>query len=164
LLLATAESSLCADAPSDWTRVQRLPPASRLVVDLRSGPPLAGRLLSADDARLEIDVAGRARAIARSDVVRIVRLNQRVGRRTMIALGTAAGVAVGIAVGAIYDAQHPGGDDPGAGKLAFGILGFFGGFAAGAVAGAHGARDEIIYEAPPSGVLDVVFALRKERA
>lgn len=148
----------------DWAPVQSLKQGSTVRVFMRNGERLEGYLQATSNDSLKLDVTEPGsgivltfgRTLARVDVVRLYKAHLTVDRPRRLSgkellIGTAVGVAVGVGVGAIYDANHPYGDDPGAGKLTFGILGALLGPAVAAVSRGVanlGHRPVLIYEAP----------------
>jgi hypothetical protein len=108
-----------------------------------------GDMRLATDDKLFMEVEGQSGVpqdvdFSRGDVVEVrTRGSRRSGRNSL--LGVAIGLGAGIAIGAGVDAAHKGGDDPGIGKLLFGLLGTTTGLAVGS---AIPGPDEVVYSAP----------------
>jgi hypothetical protein len=133
----------------DWTNVKKLKAGSRVVVETKTGRVIRGEVRVVTDNTLFLEAAlpgGNVQDVAldKSDVMEVSSRGGR-GRGINSLLGAAIGLGVGVAVGAGYDASHKGGDDPGIGKLGFGLLGTTTGFAVGS---AIHAKDKTIYVAP----------------
>jgi hypothetical protein len=139
----------------DWTTVLKLKPKTGIVVGLVSGEAIVGRFVSADDATLHVEAKVHGlegvytpRDAPRESVRRVTQLGKRASKRTAALLGAVAGLGGGLIAGGVYDANHRAGDDPGAGKLVFGLLGVLIGTAVGSIAFRHLSKDQVVYDAP----------------
>jgi hypothetical protein len=142
-------TTLAGTKPDDWANVKRLKAGSRVVVQTKTGRVIKGdvRLVTDETMFLEITLPDgnfQDMALDKSDVVEVRRRGGH-GAGVNPLLGAVIGLGVGVAVGAGYDASHPASDDPGIGKLTFGLLGTTTGFAVGS---AVRSRDKTIYVAP----------------
>jgi hypothetical protein len=148
LIIALLSCTALAGAkPDDWANVKKLKAGSRVVVQTKTGRVIKGevRLVTDETMFLEVilpDGNVQDMTLDKSDVLEV---RSRGGRGINPLFGAAIGLGVGVAVGAGSDAAHRGGDDPGIGKLIFGLLGTTTGLALGS---AIPARDKTIYVAP----------------
>ena len=142
-------ATLASAGKGSWIAVKRIKPGSRIIVRTNTGMVVRGDMRLATDDKLFIEVEGQSGVpqdvdFSRSDVTEVrTRGSRRSGRNTLI--GVAVGLGAGIAIGAGVDAAHKGGDDPGIGKLLFGLLGTTTGLAVGS---AIPGPDEVVYSAP----------------
>jgi hypothetical protein len=143
-------TALAGVKPDDWSNVKRLKAGSRLVVQTKTGRVIKGEVRLVTDYTLFLEAAlpdGSVQDVTldKSDVMEVRMRGGRDASSMNHLLGAAIGLGVGIAIGAGYDSTHQGGDDPGIGKLLFGLLGTTTGLAVGS---AIPARDKTIYVAP----------------
>ena len=137
-----------ASAPNEWSMVKAVPPGDELVVKLKNGQSIKGRLRVISDIHLTLARGKKSFDIDRQDVRQIHRVVPKsAARPTLIGAGTGAAIgAAGIAVAAAAD--ESGGDD---GEVAAAILGVaLLGAGIGALVGlAFGSRQKkvLIYEA-----------------
>jgi hypothetical protein len=140
-------TALAGDNLNDWGNVEKLKAGSKVIVSTVRGQVIEGEVRAVTDDSLFLEVQlhfdnWQNVVLNRRDIVEV---RQRRSRHLQTLIGGLAGVAVGAAIGAGYDAAHPGTDDPGIGKLTFGLLGGLGGMAAGASIPVKGKK---IYVAP----------------
>jgi hypothetical protein len=148
---------------TDWKDVQRLKPGTEIEV-ITGTETIDGRLSSVTEKEVRLEARDRIatglltlRTVPRTDVRELYKTGKPLERRIprgQLLLSSVIGAAVGVGVGAAYDSVHPYSDDPGSGKLVFGVLGFFVGPAVTALgraiySGTH--RQKLIYRAPQSG-------------
>lgn len=150
LLLTHPPISLAqgAHAPNEWSVVKTVPPGDELVVKLKNGQTIKGRLRAISDIHLTLARDQRSFDIDRQDVRQIHRIVPKsAARPALIGAGTGAAIgAGGIAIAVAAD--ESGGDD---GEAAAAILGVaLIGAGIGALVGlAFGSRQKkvLIYEA-----------------
>jgi hypothetical protein len=143
-------TTLAGLKPDDWANVKKLKGGSRIVVETKTGRVIKGevRVVTDDTLFLETtlpDGSMRDVALDKSDVMEVRRRGGRGAVGLNPLLGAAIGLGVGVAIGAGSDNAHRGGDDPGIGKLLFGLLGTTTGLAVGS---AIPAKEKTIYVAP----------------
>lgn len=133
----------------DWANVRKQKPGTRIVVLTRAGRELKGEVRIVTDDKLFVEVRLpngdlQDMALDRSEVVEVKRRGGSAGGLNPL-LGALGGLGVGLAAGAVYDESHKYSDDPGMGKLLFGLVGISGGLAVGS---RLRAKDKTIYVAP----------------
>ncbi|HZI20152.1 MAG TPA: hypothetical protein VEY09_16325 [Pyrinomonadaceae bacterium] len=137
-----------APAPNEWSIVKIVPPGDELVVKLKNGQTIKGRLKVISDVHLTLARGQKSFDIDRQDVRQIHRIVPKsAAKPTLIGAGTGAAIgAGGIAIAVAAD--ESGGDD---GEAAAAILGVaLIGAGIGALVGlAFGSRQKkvLIYEA-----------------
>ena len=137
-----------APAPNEWSMVKAVPPGDELVVKLKDGQSIKGRLRVISDIHLTLARGKKSFDIDRHDVRQIHRVVPKsAARSTLIGAGTGAAIGTaGIAIAAAADETR--GDD---GEVAAAILGVaILGAGIGALVGlAFGSRQKkvLIYEA-----------------
>ena len=137
-----------APAPHEWSAVKTVPPGDELVVKLKNGQTIKGRLQVISDIHLTLGRGKKSFDIDRQDVRQIHRIVPKsAAKPTLIGAGTGAAIGTaGIAIAAAAD--ESGGDD---GEVAAAILGVaILGAGIGALVGlAFGSREKkvLIYEA-----------------
>ena len=133
-------------ATSDWAVLKTVPTASKLVVKLKSGKTVSGKLSAVTDTTLSLSVKDKAVDLKREDVLSVHQVMGKSAKKATLigmAVGAGAGAAVGVA----------GGDDDGfivsrsqaAGALA--LLGAGVGALTGYLIGKGGHKRVLIYEA-----------------
>jgi len=143
-LLAAAFLCISVNAQTDdWDRLNSIRTGSSVIVGLRNGQNLRGKLRGVSADRLDLSTGGKVVAIPKADVKSV----HRAKRGSMIGralIGAAAGAGIGLGGGAILVAASK---DPLAG-----VAGILIGVPAGAVIGAattgKGKRGELLYFAP----------------
>ena len=137
-----------APAPSEWSLVKTVPPGDELVVELKNGQTIKGRLKVISDIHITLARGQKSFDIDREDVRRIHRIVPKsAAKPALIGAGTGAAIgAGGIAIAVAAD--ESGGDD---GEAAAAILGVaLLGAGIGALVGlAFGSRQKkvLIYQA-----------------
>jgi len=150
LVLVHPSSSLAqaAPVPHEWSAVKAVPPGDELVVRLKCGQTMKGRLSVISDIHLTLARGNRGFDIDRQDVRQIHRVVPKSAARPTL-IGAGAGAAIGTAGIAIAAAA----DDTGGseGELAAAVIGVaILGAGIGALVGlAFGSRQKkvLIYEA-----------------
>lgn len=129
----------------DWNSLLSLSPGIKLVVQLKGGTQLKGKLRSADDDSISIENGGRPTKIPRDEVHRVY-LGRSGSRMKGAFIGAAIGLGIGIGAGVLYERNSPDADGlaPAAGIL----YGAPAGAAIGALASGGTKKGTLIYEAP----------------
>lgn len=91
-------------APStrDWSAIRAMEPGNKLVVKLKSGKSINGKMSSVSDTALSLSVSGNLTEISRTDIQKVYRVTGKSGTKaTLIGLGVGAGAgaAIGAAAG-----------------------------------------------------------------
>ena len=109
-----------APAPSEWSVVKAVPPGDKLVVKLKNGQTIKGRLKAISDVHLTLARDQKSFDIDRQEVRQIHRIVPKsAAKPALIGAGTGAAIgAGGIAIAVAAD--ESGGDD---GEAAAAILG-----------------------------------------
>ncbi len=148
-LLAKPQITLAQATPApikgSWEGLKAVPPGDELVVNLRSGQSIKGRLSSVSDAILTLDQGKKTTDISRGDVLKVQRLISKSAKRsTMIGLGI--GAAVGGVSGGVAAASGPGeSGEYGWGVLIVGTIGLAVGSLVGYLVGSRKHR-ALMYE------------------
>jgi hypothetical protein len=127
-----------------WEGIKAVPPGDELVVRLRNGQTLKGRLINLSDTALTIEQAQRTTDISRGAALRVHRVVSKSAKRaTLIGSGIGAGVGIAMAVAA----AKSGPDESEAGLAAL-IIGAFGAGAGALIGYIIGSRNQrtLIYE------------------
>jgi hypothetical protein len=95
-----------APVAGSWEGVKAIPPGDEMVVNLRNGQTLKGRLVTVSDTVLTIDHEQRATDISRGDLLRIYRLTAKSAKKSTL-IGLSIGAGVGLASSGINAANHP---------------------------------------------------------
>jgi hypothetical protein len=130
---------------SDWAALKSIPQEQDLLVHLKDGQKIKGKLKSLSDTNLELSVNGMQVDFKSADILRIYRLK---GRR--IAKGVLIGTAGGTGIGAVIGAATAKDGILGRG-FDIAIMTGFGlviGALSGLVIGANSRKKELVYEAP----------------
>jgi uncharacterized transporter YbjL len=132
---------------SDWGNVEKLKAGTKIVVHTTKRQEIEGEVLKVTDEMLFLEVAKpfgdwQRVVLPREEVTEI---RNRRAKHVNALIGAAIGIGVGVGIGAIYDSRHPFSDDPGIGKLTFGLLGGLAGVATG---GSLPTKGRKIYVAP----------------
>lgn len=144
-LFAQSMISASVGTDSDWNSVLSLSPGVRLIVQLKGGSQLKGRLRSADEGTLSIETGGRSTRIPKDEVHRVF-LGKRGSLTKRALIGGAIGFGIGIGAGVLYERNSP---DPDGLAAAGGMLyGVPVGAAIGALASGGTKKGTLIYEAP----------------
>lgn len=76
-----------------WERLKTIPPGDEVVVRLRSGQTLKGRLINVSDTVLTIEQGKKTTDLSRGDTLRVYRLISKSAKKaTLIGLGVGAGI------------------------------------------------------------------------
>ena len=135
-LLGTPTESLAqATAPvatGMWAGVERVPPGEKLLVKLKDGKKLKGRLASVSDTGLTLSRKNKTMDVDREKVQQIFRLMPKSATKSAL-IGAGAGAAGGSAIGAVAgrDAFIKTAASVPIGATLFGGIGGVGGYAVG---------------------------------
>lgn len=148
LIFLLTPATLFAQQPSsDWNDVVKLKNGTKIIVITKNGREFAGEKQVASDDTLfmetKFEIQGsRTINLARSEIAEV---RKRKSRWILPLIGAAIGVGVGVAIGATQD--HPGTDDPHAGKIVIGTLGGLIGAGAGGFAARYKGT-KVVYVSP----------------
>jgi len=147
VVLCLSQISLAKNNVHDWNNVRIIDIGSTIVVKTKQGEKYEGRLdfAAVDSLSIVVKVPRVMQQIIKLHRDEIKEVRTKISRNVSTALGAGIGLGIGIGLGQIADSKPGYNEDPGAGKLAGGIVGFFLGVAAGA---AIGFGSKKIYEAP----------------
>ena len=146
LSLPSVTLAQSASAPShDWSALSAVATGSKLVVNLRNGKSVKGKLSSVSDTALALSAGGKSVDLKREDVLRVYQTSKKSATKATL-IGAGVGAAAGVAAGA------SGGDDsfaPTRGQMAAGlaVLGAGAGALVGFAIGKSGGKRVLIYEA-----------------
>lgn len=146
LLLSSMTLAQVRTVPNhDWSELSSVTSGSKLVVKLKNGKTLEGKLTSVSDIGLSLSVRSQPVDLKREDVLSVYQIRKKSAKKaTLIGLGV--GAAGGAAIGAA------GGDSDdffiNRGQLAAGlaVLGGGAGALAGFLVGKSGSKRVLIYE------------------
>ncbi len=147
LLLILPHASFAQQATDQaamlWDGVRLVPPGDELVVNLKDGRTLNGRIVSSSDNALIISRKDKTTALDRANVQKVYRKVPKSGL-TRTQIGTLGGLAGGVAVGAGLSSS----DDVEAGWVIpiFALIGAGIGAIVGAISGSNRIK-VLIYEA-----------------
>ena len=149
LLLSPVASAQNANAPArDWSALQAVTQGSKLVVKLKNGKTVEGKLSGVSDSALSLSVKNKPEELKREDVQSVYRVSGKSAKKaTLIGLGVGAGAGalVGAAGGDSSD------DFPiitkGQAAAALSVLGGGVGALTGYLVGRGGHKRVLIYEA-----------------
>jgi hypothetical protein len=132
--------------PSGWERLKSITHGQNLLVKMRGGKKINGKLENVSESNLELSVKGNPSTLGSADVLRVYRLKGRpVVKATL--LGAVIGAGSGAAMGAIAG-QNDTWFGPGLRAAAGGAVGLAIGTVTGFAIGASSRNKELVYEAP----------------
>jgi hypothetical protein len=136
-----------APPSGDWSRVAAVETKSKLIVKLKNGKTVEGKLSNVSDAGLTLSVKDKPVDVKREDVLSVYQLMKKsAAKATLIGMGLGAGVGAGVGLAA-------GGNDSGFEKIdhaataGLTVLGAAGGAAVGYLMGKSGRKPVLIYQA-----------------
>jgi hypothetical protein len=148
LLLSSVTLAQVPTVPThDWSGLRTLASGSKLVIRLKNGKSVEGKLGGVSDAALSLSVSGKPTDISREDVLSVYEINAKSAKKaTLIGLGVgaAAGAAIGAAGGDSSDSFFVSRSQLAAGLS---VLGAGAGALTGYVIGRSGRKRVLIYEA-----------------
>ena len=149
---AAALASGAAARGDDWASVTALSPGEKLVVDLKDGRTVKGKLSRVSDEGLSLDGKGGAADVRRESVLRVYLVTGGTRRKSAL-IGAAVGAGAGAAWGARYATEsldsfsrNRGRAVAGTSLLAAGVFGGVGALIGRALG--RGESRELIYRAP----------------
>lgn len=134
--------------PGDWSRVTAVETKSKLVVKLKNGKTVKGKLSSVSDVGLSLSVKDKPVDVKRDDVLSIYQITKKSATKATV-IGMAVGAGTGAAVGAA------GGGNDGFEKIdhavtaGLAVLGAAAGALTGYLIGKSGRKQVLIYQAQP---------------
>ena len=127
-----------------WEGIKAVPPGDEVVVRLRNGQTLKGKLVSISDTALTIEQGQSATDVSRGDALKIHRMVTKSSKRaTLIGLGIGAAIGLAGSVAAAKSGEGEGDADLGA--LIAGVVGAGAGALIGYIVGSRKQR-ALIYE------------------
>jgi hypothetical protein len=100
LILPAGASAQSASAQSgDWAALNSIATGSKLVVKLRDGKSVEGKLSGVSDAALSLSVKNRPTDLKREDVQSVYRIKGKSATKATL-IGTGVGAGAGAAIGA----------------------------------------------------------------
>jgi len=147
LLLSSMTLAQVGTVPNhDWSELSSVTSGSKLIVKVKNGRTLEGKLTSVSDIGLSLAVSSQPVDLKREDVLSVYQITKKSSKKaTLVGLGV--GAAAGAALGAA------GGDSNGffisRGQFAAGLAVLGGGVGAltGFLVGRNGSKRVLIYEA-----------------
>ena len=143
----TLLAQTAAPQSGDWSRVAAVETKSKVIVKLKNGKTLEGKLRSASDTGLTLSVKDNSVDVKREDVLSVYQLMKKsAAKATLIGMGVGAGVGAGVGLAAS-------GNDSGFEKIdhavtaGLTVLGAAGGAAVGYLIGKNGRKPVLIYQA-----------------
>ena len=127
-----------------WEGIKAVPPGDEVVVRLRNGQTLKGRLINISDAALTIERGKGTTDVTRGDTLRVFRMTSKSAKRaTLIGIGIGAGLGIAAAVADAKDG--PGEAEAAIGALIVGAMGAGAGALIGYIVGSRN-QQSLIYE------------------
>jgi hypothetical protein len=148
LLLSSVTLAQNTTVPnSDWSALKTVMAGSKLVVKLKNGKSVEGKLSDVSDTSLSLSVGGKPVDLNREDVKSVYEISKKSAKKaTLIGLGVGAGA--GALVGAVGDAKDEGFEKLDRAVTAgLSVLGAGAGALAGYLIGRGGRKRVLIYEA-----------------
>ncbi len=147
LLSPVSLTAQTATAPTgDWSRLTAVESGSKLVIELKSGKTVDGKLSSVSDSVLSLSVKNKPVEVKREDVRSVHQITKKSATKaTLIGLGVGAGA--GAAVGAAGGSNSNGFEKiERAATAGLAVLGAGAGALAGYLVGRRGRKRVLIYE------------------
>jgi hypothetical protein len=134
---------------NDWSVLRTVASGSKLVVNLKNGKTVEGKLSGASDSTLSLSVSNKPVDLIREDVVRVYRVSGKSAAKAALVgagVGAGAGAVLGVAGGGNNDSFGA----PSRSVLTAGlaVLGAGAGAIAGFLVGKGGHKRVLIYEHP----------------
>ena len=148
LLLPSVTSARNNGAPNgDWSALNTVGSGSKLVVKLKTGKSVEGRLSSVSDSALSLSVKGKPVDLKREDVQSVYQFTQKSATKA-----TLIGMGVGAGTGAVIGLAGSGGNDSfdkldHAVTAGLTVVGAGAGALTGYLIGRHGSKRVLVYEA-----------------
>ena len=146
MLVAQSSFVLAQGQTSGWTAVQSIGVDERLIVKLKEGKTLEGKMIEANDSNLSISRGGKVVNIARNDIQTIYHSKGKAEKGKWAVVGTGIGAGAGAGIGA---AKAGSTSDDGEIYIVVGLaLGAGIGAIGGALFGTTRRSRELVYQAP----------------
>jgi hypothetical protein len=148
-LLLSSVTLTAQVATSDWSRVTAVESGSKLVIKLKTGKSVEGKLSSASDTGLSLSVKDKPVDVKREEVLSVYQITKKsAAKATLIGLGVGAGAGAGIGLaGSAGDNGFDKLDKAVTAGLT--VLGAGAGALAGFLIGKTGRKRVLIYQAHP---------------
>jgi hypothetical protein len=132
----------------DWSAVNSVPTGNRLVVKLKSGQTVEGKLNAVSDSGLSLSVKGKPVDVKRDEVFSIHHVTKRSATKATL-IGMGAGAGAGAAIGLAGSSSGDSFDKlDHAVTAGLAVLGAGAGAAVGYFIGRSGRKRVLIYQAP----------------
>ena len=86
-------------APGDWSAVQEVAPGDELVINLKNGKSLKGKLSSVTSDELIVTRKNKIENIQRGSIAQIYRVKRKAEKGKYAAIGAAIGAGAGLGIG-----------------------------------------------------------------
>lgn len=149
LALGARKAGSSTQQVGDWSSINSVPTGDRLLVELKNGQTIEGKLASISDSSLSLTVKGKSVDVKREDVARVYHVVKKSATKaTLIGLGVGAGA--GAAIGLAADANDNGGFEKidHVATAALTVVGAGAGAAIGYLIGRGKRKRVLIYQAP----------------
>ena len=99
LLYSPAAGAQQSVAPGEWASVQAVPAGDELIIKLKDGQSVRGRLTSATDAVLSITRKNREQTFGRADISQVHHVRRKAAKAKYALIGAGVGAAAGALAG-----------------------------------------------------------------
>ena len=86
-------------APGDWSAVQHLPPGNELVIQLKDGRSVKGKMTSVTSDELSFTRKNQSETVRRDSISQIHHLKRKAEKGTYAAIGAGIGAGAGLGIG-----------------------------------------------------------------
>jgi len=145
-LLLSAMPLQAQSNPSDWSRLNSLESGSKIVVKLKSGKSVEGKLNSVSDSSLMLSIKNANQELKREDVLSVHRLTRKSATKATL-IGAGVGGGAGAIIGAVGGRESDFDKLDQAVTAGLTIIGAGVGAIGGYLIGRSGKKRELIYEA-----------------
>jgi hypothetical protein len=134
---------------NDWSVLRTVTSGSKLVVNLKNGKTVEGKLSGVSDTALSLSISSKPVDLNREDVIRVYRVGGKSVTKAVL-VGAGLGAGAGAAVGAAGGGSNDSFGAPSRPVLTVGlaVLGAGAGAIAGFLVGKGGHKRVLIYEHP----------------
>ena len=101
--LAMAQQPL---APGDWSAVQHLPPGNELVIQLKDGRSVKGKMTSVTSDELSFTRKSQSETVRRDSISQIHHLKRKAEKGKYAAIGAGIGAGAGLGIGLAKRIRH----------------------------------------------------------
>jgi len=144
--MLVVQSSVVLAQGSGWSAVQAVATDERLIVKLKDGKTIEGKMIEANDSNLSISRDKKVVNIARADIQSIHHSKGKAAKGKWAVVGTGIGAATGAGIGAAKASNTS--DDGGIYTVVGLALGAGIGAIGGALFGTTRRSRELVYQAP----------------